>query len=92
MRPDLESGFGGQLVKDKSGRRAWRVPRFFLSSVPHSLAGDRHALFFFFFFTCLFIFERGRENASGRGSAEGLCTDSREPNAGLELTDCEITT
>ena len=43
--------------------------------------------------------ERKRENQQGRvrervGQRPGsrLCTDSREPNAGLELTNHEITT
>ena len=50
-----------------------------------------------FFFKCLFIFERERES---KGAAErrgqrirgGLCTDSREPDAGLELTNHEMAT
>ena len=49
------------------------------------------------FFKCLFIFERERES---KGAAErrgqrirgGLCTDSREPDAGLELTNHEMAT
>ena len=34
---------------------------------------------------------RGRENG-GQGTQSGLCTDSREPDAGPELTNCEIVT
>ena len=51
----------------------------------------------FIYFKCLFIF--GRECKWGRGREQGgqkiqsrLCTDSREPNMGLKLTNCEIMT
>ena len=52
------------------------------------------------FFKCLFIFEREIDRVEGqRGRERGrqrmqsrLCADSREPDAGLELTNPEIVT
>ena len=35
--------------------------------------------------------KRGRERGEERIQS-GLCTDQREPDAGLELTNCEIMT
>ena len=59
-------------------------------------------LFSFFFFKCLFIFERERESTSRRGvegdtEFEAGCrlqapAASTKPNTGLEPTDHEITT
>ena len=52
------------------------------------------------FFFLMFIFERVRETKEGpagvgAGGGErfpsGLHADSREPNVGIELTNCEIT-
>ena len=51
------------------------------------------------FFKCLFIFEGESESEQGRGREKGrqriqsgLCTDSGEPDAGLELMNREIVT
>ena len=50
---------------------------------------------FYFVFQSLFIV-RERERETSRGGAErirsGLCADSREPDAGLELTNREMVT
>ena len=49
-----------------------------------------------FFFVSLFIFERETAGEGQRRRAQriwsGLCADSREPDAGLELTNCEMVT
>ena len=56
-----------------------------------------HSLFFFFF-NVLFLREskheqgRGRERGRETEGRSGLCTDSSEPDAGLELTNPQITT
>ena len=49
-----------------------------------------------FFFKCfIFIFETerwgvGRKKRDRERLPSGLCTDSREPDVGLEPTNCEI--
>ena len=56
-----------------------------------------HTVIYFFYLKCLFIFERVQEGegqrAGGRERIRSrLCTDSREPDAGLELMSREIMT
>ena len=46
----------------------------------------------FYFLMFIYFWESGRTEGEGQRIQSGLCADSKEPDVGLKLTNCEIMT